>query len=92
MAQMDVQQRLAQVLRAGALGGSERDLPLDDPLGEAGLGLDSLALVQFLVAVEREFGIRIPVDVWARADLISLRDCAGIVIAACSGGQAADES
>ena len=92
MTPVDVQERLAQALRAGALSGSERHLPLDDPLGEAGLGLDSLALVQFLVAVEREFGIRVPVDVWARADLISLRDCAGIVIAACSGGQAADES
>ena len=82
MSILEVQERLTRILRDGPLGGSGRALSLDDPLGEVGLGLDSLALVQFLVAVEREFGIRIALETWSRAEQISIRECAGMIVAA----------
>jgi acyl carrier protein len=54
------------------------------PLGEDGLGLDTLALVEFLAAVEKEFGTKVPVDVWSRIDQLTLDDCAEVVLRATS--------
>ena len=42
-----VERDIVQLLRQTALSGSDREIRTLDPLGELGLGLDSLALVQF---------------------------------------------
>jgi acyl carrier protein len=79
-----VAQRLADILRASVLDGSARDIVGGASLGENGLGLDSLALVEFLTAVEKEFDTKIPVDVWSRLDQLTLDDCADAVLRATS--------
>lgn len=81
MSRERITRRMIELLREGALNGSERDVGLDEPLGETGLGLDSLALVQFLVAVEKEFKTRIPMEVWSRADKVPLREFTELVVA-----------
>jgi len=73
--------RVIRTLRETALGGSEREISIDEPLGEAGLGLDSLALVQFLVALEKEHKISLPMEFWSRADRASIRDCIDLLLA-----------
>jgi acyl carrier protein len=79
-----VAQRLVGILRSSVLDGSDRDVGLGAALGEDGLGLDSLALVEFLTAVEKEFGAKVPVDVWSRIDQLTLDDCAEAVLRATS--------
>lgn len=76
-----IELRVVEILRESALNHSTRALDLDAPLGEAGIGLDSLALVQFLTALEAEYGVRLPLDFWADADRVSLRRCAGEILA-----------
>ena len=73
-------EQLNTILRETALDGSDRDIVSGDSLGEDGIGLDSLALVQFLSAIEREFNAQIPVDVWSRVDQLTLDECAGVVL------------
>ena len=76
MTREEVAGRLADILRASVLDGSDRDIGNGAPLGENGVGLDSLALVEFLAAVEKDFGAKIPVEVWSRIDQLTLDDCA----------------
>jgi acyl carrier protein len=71
-----VKDRLHVVLERIVLAGREGDLPSDAPLGEEGLGLDSLALVRFLTAVEQELGVEVPYEVWSDIAQLSLDDCA----------------
>jgi acyl carrier protein len=78
----EIAQRLADILRASVLAGSDRDVVGGAALGETGLGLDSLALVQFLTAVEKEFGTKIPVEVWSRLGELTLDECADAVLRA----------
>ena len=80
MTREQVAERLADILRASVLDGSDRDIGSGASLGENGVGLDSLALVEFLAAVEREFNAKVPVDVWSRIDQLTLDDCAEVVL------------
>ena len=57
-----------RLLRRRALAGSSREVPLDAPLGESGLGLDSLAMVDFITSLEKTFGVEFPDDVWVERD------------------------
>lgn len=75
-----IELRVVEILRENALNHSSRALDLDAPLGESGIGLDSLALVQFLTALEGEYRIRLPLDFWSGADRASLRQCAEAVL------------
>ena len=72
----EIKVRLRAVLDRMALGGRESDLPVSAPLGEEGFGLDSLALVRFLTAVEQELGEEVPFEVWSDVAHLSLDDCA----------------
>src|SRR5512133_167112 len=56
------EQEIARIVRDELLLGSEREIPLDQPLGELGVGLDSLALVNLLTAVEGAFGVELSDD------------------------------
>ena len=77
-----VTQQLDTILRETVLDGSDRDIVSGESLGEDGIGLDSLGLVQFLTAIEKEFNAQIPVDVWSRVDQLTLDECAGVVLSA----------
>ncbi|MEO5922624.1 MAG: acyl carrier protein [Bryobacteraceae bacterium] len=75
-----VAERLVNVMREAVLDGSDRDIETNELLGEEGVGLDSLAMVQFLTAVEQQFRVEIPVDVWSRVGQLTLDDCAEAVL------------
>jgi acyl carrier protein/GNAT superfamily N-acetyltransferase len=72
-------QEILRIVREELLFGSERSIPLDAPLGDLGVGLDSLALVRLLTAVEATFGIDVPDDVWTARGPLSVDDLAEIV-------------
>jgi acyl carrier protein/GNAT superfamily N-acetyltransferase len=76
------QQEILRILREEVLLGSQRSIPLDAPLGELGLGLDSLGLVKLLTAVEATFGIDLPDDIWIARGPLSLADLSDLVAAA----------
>jgi acyl carrier protein/GNAT superfamily N-acetyltransferase len=76
------QQEIVRLLREELLMGSERAIQLDAPLGELGLGLDSLGLVKLLTAVEATFGVDLPDDIWVARGPLSIADLAELVAAA----------
>jgi acyl carrier protein/GNAT superfamily N-acetyltransferase len=76
-----VEQELVRIVRDELLLGSEREIPLDKPLGELGVGLDSLALVNLLTRIESSFEVELPDDVWTRRGPLSLADLAELVAA-----------
>jgi serine O-acetyltransferase len=63
-----------------------REVPVEAPLGEAGLRLDSLPLLDFFLAIEKTFGIVLPDSVWAQKDRVSVRFLAEHILG--QGGQA----
>src|SRR5262245_45856689 len=73
------QREIARIVRDELLLGSEREIPLDQALGELGLGLDSLALVNLLTAVEAAFEVELPDDIWTERGPLSVNDLAEIV-------------
>ena len=54
-------------------------LPEDAPLGEGGIGLDSLTFLSFLVKVEQHFSVQIEDDHWNRNKMTTLSDIAEYV-------------
>lgn len=79
MSRAVVEQAITSIVRDELLLGSERPIPRDKPLGDAGLGLDSLALVNLLTAVEAEFGVDLPDDIWTVRGPLSVADLAEVV-------------
>jgi acyl carrier protein len=73
------EQEIARIIRDELLLGSEREIPLDQPLGELGVGLDSLALVNLLTAVEGAFGVELSDEIWTARGPLSVNDLADIV-------------
>lgn len=73
--QREVLDRLQAVLERTVLRGSTREVRPDVPLGQEGVGLDSLALVQFLTGVEQELSAEVPLEIWADIGRLSLNDC-----------------
>ena len=82
MRRQAAQEEILRTLREELLLGSERSIPLDAPLGELGLGLDSLGLVKLLTAVEATFAIDLPDDIWVARGPLSVADLADLVAAA----------
>jgi acyl carrier protein/GNAT superfamily N-acetyltransferase len=80
MNRTDVEKQLVDVLRRSSLSGSDREIDLGDPLGEQGLGLDSLALVEFVTAVENRFQVELPDEIWTERDKLSIRHCADLIL------------
>ena len=74
-----VEREIARIIRDELLLGSEREIPFDQPLGELGVGLDSLALVNLLTAVEAAFGVELSDDIWTERGPLSVNDLAEIV-------------
>lgn len=73
------EQEIARIIRYELLLGSEREISFDQPLGELGIGLDSLALVNLLTAVEAAFGVELSDDIWTARGPLSVNDLADIV-------------
>ncbi len=87
------QDEIVRIVREELLFGSERPIPPDAPLGDLGVGLDSLALVKLLTAVEGRFGVDVPDDVWTARGPLSVEGLAGIVAEAPErDGPAAEET
>jgi acyl carrier protein/GNAT superfamily N-acetyltransferase len=76
-----VEQELVRIVRDELLLGSEREIELDRPLGELGVGLDSLALLNLLTRIESSFEVELPDDVWTQRGPLSLADLAELVAA-----------
>jgi GNAT superfamily N-acetyltransferase/acyl carrier protein len=70
MTRTDAEQAVIGILRRTALSGSDRLVALDQPLGE--LGLDSLAMVSFLTALERDFGVALEDVIWVERGRLTL--------------------
>lgn len=68
MSRSRVERDVIALLRERAFAGSDRPIRPDDRLGADGLGLDSLAMVEFVVAFEKRFKVTVPDDVWAAAE------------------------
>jgi acyl carrier protein/GNAT superfamily N-acetyltransferase len=68
-----------RILRDELFLGSERAIPVDAPLGDLGVGLDSLALVSLLSAVEDAFGVELPEDIWIAREPLTVNGLAEIV-------------
>ena len=76
----EVEHEVVEVLRRSALRGSERHVGLDDALGEQGLGLDSLGLVDFVTALENKFQVELPDNLWTERENLSIRYCADLIV------------
>jgi len=85
-----VEQEIVRIVREELLLGSERPIQLDVALGDLGVGLDSLGLVNLLAAVEDVFDIDLPDDIWTARGPISVDDLVDIV--AMTPGTAASSS
>lgn len=79
MTDAHLENEVISVLRRVALGGSDREIKITDPLGEFGLGLDSLALIGFITALENRFGIEIPETIWVDRGQLSLQDLVDLI-------------
>lgn len=55
-----------ELLRKTALRDSPRRVVFTEPVGRGGLGIDSLALVDFVLAYEKETGVVVDDAVWNR--------------------------
>jgi acyl carrier protein/GNAT superfamily N-acetyltransferase len=73
------EQEIARIIRDELLLGSGREIPFDEPLGELGIGLDSLALVNLLTAVEAAFEVELSDDIWTERGPLSVHDLADLV-------------
>lgn len=83
MTRSHLEQSVLALLRKQALSGSTRDVALDEPLAE--LGLDSLGLLSFLIALEKTHGVEMPEDLWTANPRLTLADLVDLVEAAGPG-------
>ncbi len=72
MDKTEIEDLVLDTLRRTALSGSRRAVGPDEPLGELGLGLDSLALIEFATAVEKRFQVQLPDEMWVDRGQLSL--------------------
>ena len=79
MNKTDIEKEIVSLLRDSSLAGSRREITLHAVLGEQGLGLDSLALTQFIVALENRFGIEFPETIWIERGQLKLQDLIDII-------------
>lgn len=71
MNRLNIENVLLSILRETSLIGNRVVNPAA-PLGEQGLGLDSLALVKFITAVENRFDLELPESIWMDRDRLTL--------------------
>ncbi len=71
----DIENILLSILRETSRIGNRRVNPAA-PLGEQGLGFDSLALVKFIAAVENHFAIELPESIWMERERSTIHQLA----------------
>jgi acyl carrier protein len=74
-----IEQEIRRIVRDELLFGSDRPIARDQALGEVGIGLDSLALVSLLSAVENSFGVELSDDIWTARGPLTLEDLVDVV-------------
>ena len=79
MIRVYLEKEVAAVLRRVALSGSNREIGSGDLLGEFGLGLDSLALVESITALENRFEIEIPETIWVERGKLTFSDLVDLI-------------
>lgn len=72
MQKQEITAQVIDLLRQTALSGSSREIDPETPLGSQGLGLDSLALIEFTTVLERQYQIQMPDDLWAAGGQLTL--------------------
>lgn len=77
----DVERELVDLVRDDLLGGTDRPIQLDEPLGQSGVGLDSLGVLQLVTAIEAEFGIAVPDDFLTSHGSVTLAEIVDFVTA-----------
>jgi acyl carrier protein/GNAT superfamily N-acetyltransferase len=73
MTKEQIAEQVVHLIRQRAMSGSEREISKSDPLGEQGLGLDSLALIEFVTSLEKHFAIEIPYEIWTEGSKLTLQ-------------------
>ena len=73
MKELNIEQKVLKILREVILKGSRREISLNKPMGEVGLGLDSLALVEFVTLLEDTFNVEFPNKIWTDKDQLTLQ-------------------
>ena len=79
-----IEHRLSDILRAQVRFGGDRLISPDEPLSVA--GLDSLAILNFLTSVEKQFDVQFPDQIWAEKDGLTLGHFARLVRAHTQAG------
>jgi len=76
---IDIEQQVLTILNDKSFGLSGREISLAMPLGQEGLGLDSLALVGFITELENRFDIEIPETIWVEKRGLTLIDLIDLI-------------
>lgn len=76
---------ITQLLRERALSESPRAVDPNKPVGVLGLGLDSLALLQFITMIENRFTIELPDSLWTEQSKITINNLADFVLSKQTG-------
>jgi acyl carrier protein/GNAT superfamily N-acetyltransferase len=79
---LEVERAVVETVRRGVLLGSEREYSLEQPLGDQGLGLDSLALVGVVTQLEKTFSVVFPESFWSERPQLTLGRLADTLLAA----------
>lgn len=79
MNKSQIEKEIIEILRRRALHGSSREISLTTPLGEQGLGLDSLALIEFVTSLENHFQTVIPEEIWTAGSKLTLQHFADLI-------------
>jgi acyl carrier protein len=64
MLREEVKQRAIDILKNDVLKREITDISDVEPLGEGGLGVDSMSFLKYLTELEKEFGIEIEDNYW----------------------------
>lgn len=74
MTQDIVEAKILAILARVAPRPAERTVLLEKPLGPGGLGLDSLAVVEFVTSTEAAFDVEFPDDFWTGKGPVTISD------------------
>jgi len=79
-----IENELTEILRSQSKLGADRRIAPDQPLSS--LGLDSLSLLNFLLAAEQRFGMELPDGVWSSKGSLTLRRFVDIIFETTASG------
>jgi len=74
MTQAAVEEKILAILARVAPRPAERTALLGKPLGNGGLGLDSLAVVEFVTSTEATFDVEFPDEFWTGKGPVTVSD------------------